>query len=128
MLGAMSDVQVHPVGLVSLLGAGPGDPELITARAMRRLGEADVVLYDALIHPELLRHAKPNAELVFVGKRAGRASERQTSINARLIAEALAGRRVARLKGGDPYLFGRGSEEAEALVEAGVPFEVVPGV
>src|SRR5262249_26249224 len=110
------------------LGAGPGDPELITARALRRLGEADVVLYDALVHPELLRHAKPDAELVFVGKRAGRVSERQTRINARLVEEALAGRRVARLKGGDPCLFGRGSEEAEALVAAGVPFEVVPGV
>lgn len=124
----MSDGPTRPLGLVSLLGAGPGDPELITARALRRLSEADVVLYDALAHPELLRHARPDAELVFVGKRAGRVSERQTSINARLVAEAQAGRRVARLKGGDPYLFGRGSEEAEALVEAGVPFEVVPGV
>jgi uroporphyrinogen III methyltransferase/synthase len=124
----MSHLPTPPPGLVSLLGAGPGDPELITARALRRLGEADVVLYDALVHPELLRHANPSAELVFVGKRAGRASERQTSINQRLIREALAGRRVARLKGGDPYLFGRGSEEAEALVAAGIPFEVVPGV
>ncbi len=123
----MSHSQSSP-GLVSLLGAGPGDPELITARALRRLNEADVVLYDALAHPDLLRHAKPEAELVFVGKRAGRASERQANINARLIAEAQAGRRVVRLKGGDPYLFGRGSEEAEALVAAGIPFEVVPGV
>jgi uroporphyrinogen III methyltransferase/synthase len=127
MLGAMSHSQLPP-GLVSLLGAGPGDPELITARALRRLNEADVVLYDALVHPELLRHVRPEAELIFVGKRAGRASERQANINARLVSEARAGRRVARLKGGDPYLFGRGSEEAEALVEAGVPFEVVPGV
>jgi len=116
------------VGRVSLLGAGPGDPELITERALRRLREADVVLYDALVHPDLLRHARPDAELVFVGKRGGRASERQSAINARLVAFAKTGRRTVRLKGGDPYLFGRGSEEAEALVAAGVPFEVVPGV
>jgi len=117
-----------PVGLVSLLGAGPGDPELITLRALRRLACADVILYDALVHPNLLAHAKAGAELIFVGKRAGRASERQSSINARLIEAARRGGRVVRLKGGDPYLFGRGSEEAEALVAAGIPFEVVPGV
>ncbi|MFT3922512.1 MAG: uroporphyrinogen-III C-methyltransferase [Myxococcales bacterium] len=81
-----------------------------------------------MVHPDLLRHANPAAELIFVGKRAGRASERQSNINARLIGAAQAGRRVVRLKGGDPYLFGRGSEEAEALVGAGIPFEVVPGV
>jgi uroporphyrinogen III methyltransferase/synthase len=115
-------------GRVSLLGAGPGDPELITARALRRLREADVVLYDALVHPDLLSHVRPGTELVFVGKRGGRASERQANINARLVAEARAGRQVARLKGGDPYLFGRGSEEAEYLAEHGIPFEVVPGV
>ncbi len=115
-------------GRVSLLGAGPGDPELVTARALRRLGEADVVLYDALVHPDLLLHARKDAELVFVGKRAGRVSERQASINTRLIAEARAGKRVVRLKGGDPYLFGRGSEEAEALAAHGIAFEVVPGV
>jgi uroporphyrinogen III methyltransferase/synthase len=115
-------------GFVSLLGAGPGDPELITARALRRLGEADVILYDALVHADLLLHARAGAELVFVGKRAGRASERQTAINERLISEALAGKHVVRLKGGDPYLFGRGSEEAEALARQGIRFEVVPGV
>lgn len=115
-------------GHVSLLGAGPGDPELITLRALRRLRQADVVLYDALVHPDLLTHAKPGAELVFVGKRAGRASERQSAINERLIEAARRGLSVARLKGGDPYLFGRGSEEAEALVAAGIPFDVVPGV
>jgi uroporphyrinogen III methyltransferase/synthase len=124
----MTDAPKGRPGRVSLLGAGPGDPELITARALRRLQEADVVLYDALVHPELLRHARPSAQLVFVGKRAGRVSERQTRINERLITEARAGNDVARLKGGDPYLFGRGSEEAEALAEAGIPFEVVPGV
>lgn len=116
------------VGTVYLLGAGPGDPELITTRALRRLARADVVLYDALVHPDLLQHARPDAELVFVGKRAGRPSERQSRINERLVEEARRGRTVARLKGGDPYLFGRGSEEAEFLADAGVPFEVVPGV
>jgi uroporphyrinogen III methyltransferase/synthase len=116
------------VGHVSLLGAGPGDPELITLRALRKLGQADVVLYDALVHPRLLDHVRPGAELIFVGKRAGRASERQSSINDRLIAAARTGAHVVRLKGGDPYLFGRGSEEAEALAQAGIPFDVVPGV
>jgi uroporphyrinogen III methyltransferase/synthase len=116
------------VGHVSLLGAGPGDPELITLRALRKLERADVVLYDALVHPRLLEHVKPGAELVFVGKRAGRASERQSSINALLIAAAQRGGLVVRLKGGDPYLFGRGSEEAEALAAAGISFDVVPGV
>jgi uroporphyrinogen III methyltransferase/synthase len=115
-------------GHVSLLGAGPGDPELITLRALRKLERADVVLYDALVHPSLLEHVKPGAELVFVGKRAGRSSERQSSINDKLIEAARRGGLVVRLKGGDPYLFGRGSEEAEALAEAGIPFDVVPGV
>jgi uroporphyrinogen III methyltransferase/synthase len=115
-------------GRVYLLGAGPGDPELITRRAARRLGEADLVLYDALVHPDLLDLAPKTAERVFVGKRAGRVYERQESINARMIDAARAGRIVARLKGGDPYLFGRGSEEAEALAAAGIEFEVVPGV
>lgn len=119
---------VNGRGKVYLLGAGPGDPELVTMRALRRLVEADVVLYDALVHEELLRHCRPEAELVFVGKRGGHVSERQERINARMVQEARRGRVVARLKGGDPYLFGRGSEEVEHLSEAGVPFEVVPGV
>ncbi|AKF06865.1 uroporphyrinogen-III C-methyltransferase [Sandaracinus amylolyticus] len=117
-----------PLGRVYLLGAGPGDPELITQRAARRLGEADLVLYDALVHPELLDLCRDDAEKTFVGKRGGRVSERQSAINERMIDAARAGRVVARLKGGDPYLFGRGSEEAEALHAAGIPFEVVPGV
>lgn len=115
-------------GKVYLLGAGPGDPELVTTRALRRLREADVVLYDALVHPDVLEHARPDAQRVFVGKRAGRPSERQARIDARMIEAARAGTIVARLKGGDPLLFGRGSEEAEALRENGIPFEIVPGV
>lgn len=117
-----------PRGRVHLLGAGPGDPELITEKARRRLFEADLVLYDALVHPELLRLTRPDAERVFVGKRGARGAERQEAINARMIEAARAGKVVARLKGGDPYLFGRGSEEAEALAAAEVEFEVVPGV
>ncbi|MET0341059.1 MAG: uroporphyrinogen-III C-methyltransferase [Polyangiales bacterium] len=124
----MAETSRGSVGHVSLLGAGPGDPELITLRALRKLRTADIVLYDALVHPTLLSHVRPGTELVFVGKRGGRASERQSSINARLVEAGLAGKQVVRLKGGDPYLFGRGSEEAEALVAAGVPFDVVPGV
>lgn len=116
------------VGKVYLVGAGPGDPELITARALRRLREADVVLYDALVHPDQLKECAPGAELVFVGKRAGRRSERQGDINRRMVDAVRQGRTVVRLKGGDPYLFGRGSEEAEVLSAEGVPFEVVPGV
>ena len=115
-------------GKVYLVGAGPGDPELITTRGLRRLREADLVLYDALVHPDQLHAARPNAELVFVGKRAGRASERQARINKRLVEAAREGKTVVRLKGGDPYLFGRGSEEAEYLAEQGIEFEVVPGV
>ncbi|MGB5810499.1 MAG: uroporphyrinogen-III C-methyltransferase [Polyangiales bacterium] len=115
-------------GKVYLVGAGPGDPELITARGLRRLRAADVVLYDALVHPDQLAEASPDAELVFVGKRAGRVSERQSQINERLVDAARAGKIVVRLKGGDPYLFGRGSEEAEFLAAEGIPFEVVPGV
>lgn len=115
-------------GKVYLLGAGPGDPELVTARALRRLREADVVLYDALVHPDLLAQARPEAEKVFVGKRAGRPSERQARIDARMIEAAREGKVVARVKGGDPYVFGRGPEEVEALKKHGIEVEVVPGV
>ncbi len=114
-------------GRVSLAGAGPGDPSLATLRCVQRLGEADVVLYDALVDPALLEYA-PQAEKLFVGKRAGKPSARQARINALLVEHAQAGRKVVRLKGGDPYLFGRGSEEAEVLAQAGVDFEIVPGV
>jgi uroporphyrinogen III methyltransferase/synthase len=115
-------------GKVYLVGAGPGDPELITARGLRRLREADVVLYDALVHPDQLSAVKPGCELIFVGKRAGRVTQRQAGINRKLVQAAREGKIVVRLKGGDPYLFGRGSEEAELLAAEGIPFEVVPGV
>lgn len=113
---------------VYLVGAGPGDPGLITLRGLERLRTADVVLYDALVHPSLLEHARDGAELVFVGKRGGHESARQTHINEELVRYARLGKRVVRLKGGDPLLFGRGSEEAEHLHAEGVPFEIVPGV
>jgi uroporphyrin-III C-methyltransferase/precorrin-2 dehydrogenase/sirohydrochlorin ferrochelatase len=114
-------------GCVSLVGAGPGDPELLTRRAERRLAAADLVLYDALVDPQVLDLA-PHAQRIFVGKRAGRPAVRQEFINRLLIRAAKRGRTVVRLKGGDPFVFGRGGEEALALVAAGVPFEVVPGV
>lgn len=115
-------------GFVSLVGAGPGDPRLLTLLARRRMLEAEVIVHDALIGAELLAMAG-SAELVAMGKRGGdAASASQEEISARLIAEARAGRRVVRLKGGDPFLFGRGGEEALALRAAGVPFEVVPGI
>jgi uroporphyrin-III C-methyltransferase/precorrin-2 dehydrogenase/sirohydrochlorin ferrochelatase len=117
----------HRLGLVSLVGAGPGDPDHLTLKAARCLRDADLVLYDALVAPAVLELAE-RADLVFVGKRAGRAQTAQTAINAAMIAAARGGRRVVRLKGGDPFVFGRGSEEALALQAAGVPYEIVPGV
>jgi uroporphyrin-III C-methyltransferase/precorrin-2 dehydrogenase/sirohydrochlorin ferrochelatase len=114
-------------GSVTLVGAGPGDPELLTVKAVRRLQEADLVLYDALVDPETLRHAA-RARRFFVGKRAGRPAIHQDAINRLMIREAHRGRRVVRLKCGDPFVFGRGGEEALALAAAGVPCEVVPGV
>jgi uroporphyrin-III C-methyltransferase/precorrin-2 dehydrogenase/sirohydrochlorin ferrochelatase len=112
---------------VSLVGAGPGDPELWTMRAVRRLQEADLVLYDALVDAQALR-AVTRAQCFCVGKRAGRRSVRQETIIRVMIHAAREGKRVVRLKGGDPFVFGRGAEEALALAMAGIPFEVVPGV
>jgi uroporphyrin-III C-methyltransferase len=115
-------------GSVALVGAGPGDAGLLTVRGLRLLRAADVVVYDRLVGAELLTHAAPAARLVCVGKRGHGASTPQAAIDALLVAEARAGRRVVRLKGGDPFVFGRGAEEAAALRAAGVPCEVVPGV
>ena len=115
-------------GMVSLVGAGPGDPGLITVKGLECLMTADVVVYDALANPRLLREAREDAELISVGKRGGCHTMRQEEINALLVAKAKEGKRVCRLKGGDPFVFGRGGEEAIELAEAGIPFEVVPGV
>jgi len=115
-------------GEVWLAGAGPGDAALLTLEVLGALGQADVIIHDALIESEVLALARPGAELVFLGKRGGRPSPRQAEITARLVAEARAGRRVLRLKGGDPFVFGRGGEEAVALADAGVRFRVLPGL
>jgi uroporphyrinogen III methyltransferase / synthase len=113
---------------VALVGAGPGDPELLTVRGRRLLRHADVVVYDRLATDALLAYAPPGARRIFAGKASGDHALRQQEINALLITHAQRGARVVRLKGGDPFVFSRGGEEAEALAAAGVPFEVVPGV
>lgn len=115
-------------GVVYLVGGGPGDPGLITLRGVACLQQADLVLYDRLINPQLLRHARPYAEVVYVGKAAGGQALTQQEINDLLVQRAKAGDTVVRLKGGDPFVFGRGGEEALALAKAGIPFEVVPGI
>lgn len=116
------------VPLVSLVGAGPGDPDLITIKGLIRLQEADVVIYDALIALQLLEHTRPEAVLISAGKWPGNHLLDQAEINAALVQYAQAGLKVVRLKGGDPFVFGRGGEEAEALAQANVTFEVIPGV
>lgn len=115
-------------GSVWLVGAGPGDPGLLTLNACAALEQADLVLYDALVAPEILKLARSGARLESVGKRAGQPSARQLRINQRLIDGAKRGERVVRLKNGDPFVFGRGGEEALALAAAGVSFRVVPGI
>lgn len=115
-------------GTVFLVGAGPGDPELLTLKAHRLLREAEVLVHDYLVAPEILALARPGAERVFVGKKGGGFCCPQRDIEGTLIRLAREGKNVVRLKGGDPFIFGRGGEEAEALVAAGVPFEIVPGV
>ncbi len=117
-----------PPGTVWLVGAGPGDPDLLTRKAERLLAAAEVVFYDALVGPGVLALAPPGAELVGVGKRSGRHSKAQGTINDLLLAAAQAGRRVVRLKGGDPSVFGRSTEELEHLRAHGVPVHVCPGV
>lgn len=115
-------------GMVYLVGAGPGDPGLLTLRAVELLGRADVVLYDHLLHPAILEHAREGAELIDVGKTAGKHVMPQEEIQKLLVRKAKAGQCVVRLKGGDPFIFGRGGEEALELTAAGVRFEIVPGV
>jgi uroporphyrin-III C-methyltransferase len=115
-------------GWVWLAGAGPGDPGLITALGLAAIAGADVILHDALINETLLKLARPGAEIVFAGKRAGKRSCKQGDISRTLVSLAKKGKRVLRLKGGDPLVFGRGAEEALTLARAGVPFRIVPGV
>ena len=115
-------------GEVWLVGAGPGDPELLTRKAERLLGEASVVFHDALVGPDILAMAAPGARLVYVGKRSGRHSKDQPTIDRLIVAAALAGERVVRLKGGDPAIFGRATEELDACRAAGVSVRICPGV
>jgi len=116
------------MGKVFLVGAGPGDPELLTVKAQRVLQSADVVLYDSLVGPEVLKAISPSAQCIDVGKRAGRKLLSQDEINSLLVSYARQDKNVVRLKGGDPLLFGRAAEEIRSLRESGLDFEVVPGI
>src|SRR5437016_14010870 len=119
---------MKPFGVVYIVGAGPGNPDLITVRGLTCLRESDVVLHDRLIDLHLLEEARPDAEIINVGKEPGDESLQQEHIQWLMIEKAREGKTVCRLKGGDPFVFGRGGEEAKALSEAGIPFEIVPGV
>ena len=121
-------VNPREIGIVYLVGAGPGDSGLITIRGIERLQVADVVVYDRLINSELLGHAPKSADLIDVGKIPGSNKNSQESINTIIVQKASEGSTVVRLKGGDPFVFGRGAEEVQSLVDAGIPFEVVPGI
>src|SRR5881397_1574680 len=119
---------MKPLGSVYLVGAGPGNPDLITVRGLACLREADVVLHDRLIDMRLLDEVRLDAEIINVGKEAGDEDLQQERIHWLMIEKAREGKTVCRLKGGDPFVFGRGAEEARALLQAGIPFEIVPGV
>ncbi|OLP56610.1 uroporphyrinogen-III C-methyltransferase [Rhizobium rhizosphaerae] len=126
--GLFAGMPVLEPGHVWLVGAGPGDPGLLTLHALNALRQADVIVHDALVDSACLAHARPDARLEFAGKRGGKPSPKQRDISLRLVELASAGLRVLRLKGGDPFVFGRGGEEALTLVEHDIPFRVVPGV
>ncbi len=128
MQGLFSALPPMEKGSVWLVGAGPGDPGLLTLHAANALQQADVVVHDALVNAECLSLARPGALLEFAGKRGGKPSHKQRDISLRLVELARAGHRVLRLKGGDPFVFGRGGEEALTLIEHGVPFRIVPGI
>ena len=119
---------VSSAGKVYLVGAGPGDPELLTLRAARLLNQADVIVHDGLVSAEILAMAPPSTRLISVAKQRSRHSMAQDQINALLVSEARKGRKVVRLKGGDPFIFGRGGEEASDCIKAGVPVEIAPGI
>jgi uroporphyrin-III C-methyltransferase len=125
---AFSHLPALEPGSVWLVGAGPGDPGLLTLLAAKGLAEADVIVHDALVNEECLKLARSGAELEYAGKRGGKPSAKQRDISLRLVELARAGKRVLRLKGGDPFVFGRGGEEALTLVEHNIPFRIVPGI